>query len=290
MSDLKKPDWLRIRSHGVKDFDDTLRVVQQNSIHTVCEEALCPNISECWKAKTATFLIMGNICTRRCGFCKIENGCPKKLDALEPDNVAKSINDLGIKYAVITSVTRDDLDDCGASHFVNVIFSIRKNCPDTKIEILTPDFQGDINAIQKIMQHAPDVFAHNIEIVPRLHSVVKKLPSKYDVSMNFLKDIKKTYPQMLVKTGLIVGVGETVEEMNSTIAELAKIKIDILTIGQYLAPSTSHFPVVDYVTPAQFDEYKKFGESCGIRCVLSAPLVRSSYKAKETFLKLCNKV
>lgn len=287
MNDLPKPKWLNVKAAVSKGAKETLVVVKRNTTRTVCEEALCPNIGECWREKTAAFLIMGEVCTRRCAFCNIAHGCPAKLDSLEPMNIAKSISELGIKYAVITSVTRDDLSDQGAGHFAEVVVAIRQNCPQTKIEILTPDFQGKNEAVEMIMSDAkPDVFAHNIEIVKRLHPIVKKLPSAYKTSMLFLKNIKKKYPKMVVKTGLIVGVGETDDEIFETLDELASFNLDILTIGQYLAPSSAHFSVARYVTPEQFATYKSIGEILGIKRVVSGPLVRSSYKAQETFNSL----
>lgn len=280
---FKRPDWIRIKSPGSNDFSETLQIIRSNNVHTVCEEALCPNICECWKKKTATFLIMGDICTRKCGFCGVKTGFPNQLDSLEPINVAKTIMELGIEYAIITSVTRDDLPDGGAQHFADVVCAIKKTSPSVKIEILTSDFQGSVESIETVVKSSPDVFGHNIEIVRSLHKAVKKQPADYDVSLNFLIDIKKYSKNIVTKTGLIVGAGENKEEVFQTIVDLVNAKVDILTIGQYLSPTKNHCSVVRYVTPDEFEEYKTFGEKMGITAVFAGPLVRSSYKANEIF-------
>ena len=264
-----------------------MNVVKSHNVYTVCEEALCPNISECWKNKTATFLIMGDTCTRMCGFCNVKTGCPSKLDKKEPEEVAKSIQDLGIKYAVITCVTRDDLKDGGAYHFSKVIHKIKELNPETKVEILISDLQGNKNDIRTVVNAKPDVYGHNLEIVKRLHKNVKKPPADYDISINVLKKVKEIDSNMITKTGIMVGVGETKSEVLELIDDVINAKVDILTIGQYLSPSTSHYPIVRYVTPEEFEEYKKYGESKGLQ-MISGPLVRSSYKARLTYNTLCN--
>ena len=287
MENLKRPDWIRVKSSSSKGFIETLNVVKTHNVHTVCEEALCPNISECWKNKTATFLIMGDTCTRMCGFCNVKTGCPSKLNENEPEEVAKSVQDLGIKYAVITCVTRDDLKDGGAEHFSKVIRKIREFNSETKVEILISDLQGNENDIKTVVNANPDVYGHNLEIVKRLHKNVKKLPADYGISLNVLKKVKEINPNMITKTGIMVGVGETKEEVFELIDDVVDAKVNILTIGQYLAPSTSHYPIDRYVTPEEFEEYKKYGESRGLQ-MISGPLVRSSYKARLTYETLCN--
>ncbi len=286
MENLKRPDWIRVKSSSSKGFIETLNVVKTHNVYTVCEEALCPNISECWKNKTATFLIMGDTCTRMCGFCNVKTGCPNKLNENEPEEVAKSVQDLGIKYAVITCVTRDDLKDGGAEHFSKVIRKIREFNSETNVEILISDLQGDENDIKTVVNANPDVYGHNLEIVKRLHKNVKKTPADYGISLNVLKKVKEINPNMITKTGIMVGVGETKEEVFELIDDVVDAKVNILTIGQYLAPSTSHYPIDRYVTPREFEEYKKYGESRGLQ-MISGPLVRSSYKARSTYETLC---
>ena len=283
---LQKPKWIKVKSIGTKGFEDTLKVVKERCIHTVCEEALCPNIGECWGNKTATFLIMGDTCTRTCRFCNIKTGCPAKLDSDEPQKVAQSVKDLGIKYAVITTVTRDDLPDGGAKHFADVINAIREMNPETKIEILPSDLRGDIESIKTIVEAKPDVYGHNLEIVKRLHPDVKRPPADYNISIKVLKQIKELDQNMITKTGIMVGVGETKEEVFELIDDTVLAKVDILTIGQYLTPSIDSYPIDRYVTPEDFLEYEEYGKSAGIK-ILAGPLVRSSYKAAETYFELC---
>ena len=284
----KKPDWLRVKSTCSKEFFETLNIIKPHKIHTVCEEASCPNIGECWRHKTATFLIMGDICTRNCGFCDIKSGCPQGLDPNEPKKVAQSVSELNLEYAVITSVTRDDLEDGGAEHFSKVIFAIKEQNPKTKVEILTPDFRGNKNSVKTVLGATPDVFGHNIEVVKRLHAEVKKKPSSYETSLNFLKTIKEFSPNTITKTGMMVGVGERKEDVFETIDDIKSAGVDIMTIGQYLAPSSNHFGMVRYITPEEFDEFRKYGERLGL-IMISGPLVRSSYKAYESYKTLCQK-
>lgn len=286
-NNLKRPDWIRVRSSCSSGFSETLNVVKTHKLHTVCEEALCPNIGECWKNKTATFLIMGDTCTRNCGFCNIKTGCPSKLDEQEPQKVAESIKELGIKYAVITCVTRDDLKDGGAEHFAKVIQAIKEVNPETKVEILISDLQGREQDIKTVIEAKPDVYGHNMEIVKRLHKTVKKPPASYDVSLGVLKKVKELEPRMITKTGIMVGIGETKDEVFELINDVVDAKVDILTIGQYLSPTTSHYPIMRYVTPEEFAEYESYGESKGIK-MISGPLVRSSYKARATYDNLCH--
>lgn len=285
-SDLKRPDWIKVPASVSKGFSETLQIIRESGVHTVCEEALCPNIGECWKHKTSTFLIMGDICTRNCGFCNVKNGRPFPLDTMEPQKIAESIRKLGIKYAVITCVTRDDLPDGGAQHFARVIQSVREMNPETKIEILTSDMRGNEESIKTVVDAKPDVFGHNMEIVRRLHKQVKHPPADYDISLNFLKHVKEIDPNMITKTGMMVGVGESKDEVLELIDDVSKAHVDIIAIGQYLTPSTHHYPIARYVTPDEFEEYARYGKKIGIK-VISGPLVRSSYKALETYNELC---
>ncbi|MBQ9335611.1 MAG: lipoyl synthase [Alphaproteobacteria bacterium] len=278
---LERPNWIRVPASVSRGFTETLNVIKEAGVHTVCEEAMCPNIGECWRNKTATFLIMGNKCTRNCGFCNVKHGRPAPLDENEPMKVAQSVQKLGIKYAVITCVTRDDIKDGGAQHFADVIKAIRSINPETKVEILTSDLRGNVEAIQTIVDAQPDVFGHNLEVVRKFHKQVKRPPADYDVSLNFLKTVKKIEPKMITKTGIMVGVGETKEDVFELIDDVIDANIDILTIGQYLPPTSSHYPIARYVTPEEFAEYAEYGKSRGIE-VISGALVRSSYKARET--------
>jgi lipoic acid synthetase len=284
----QRPEWLRLRSPGPSvKFFETLRVVKEGHIRTVCEEANCPNIGECWESKVATFLILGDVCTRNCGFCNIKNGCPQETDPDEAANIARAVRDLGVKYVVITSVTRDDLRDSGSSHFVDVINEIRADNRDMLVEVLTPDFQKNMHdGIGTILRTRPNVFGHNIEVVRRIHGLIKGAPSRYDVSLNVLKIIKVLSPDTLSKTGIMVGIGEEENEVLELIDEVAVAGVDILTIGQYMPPSDMHHPLVRYVEPAEFARYKNYGEEKGIKHVESGPFVRSSYNAFRAFSKV----
>ena len=279
---LERPNWIRVPASVSRGFTETLNVIKEAGVHTVCEEAMCPNIGECWRNKTATFLIMGDTCTRNCGFCNVKHGRPAPLDDDEPIKVAQSVQKLGIKYAVITCVTRDDIKDGGAQHFANVIKAIRDLNPGTKVEILTSDLRGNTNAIKIVVDAQPDVFGHNLEVVRKYHKQVKRPPADYDVSLNFLKTVKKISPQIITKTGIMVGVGETKEDVFELIDDVVNVDVDILTIGQYLPPSSSHHPIARYVTPEEFAEYAEYGKSHGVE-VIAGALVRSSYKAREVY-------
>ncbi len=276
-----KPDWIRVRSAGFNtgNISVTNIICKTNKMHTVCEEARCPNIGECWGSRTATFLAMGDTCTRRCAFCSIKSGVPSRLDGNEPGRIADSINEMGVKYAVITSVTRDDLQDGGAQHFAEIIRAIRRNCDGVRIEILTPDFHYDNKNIDIVLSEKPDVFAHNLEVVRRFHDTVKKKPADYDKSLSMLKYIKQN--GCITKSAIIVGFGEDDDEVFESIEEFADIDLDILTIGQYLRPTEDQIPIHRFVTPAQFEKYKIIGEKIGIKYVVSGPMVRSSYKAYD---------
>jgi lipoic acid synthetase len=281
-----RPTWVKAKASGATDFEHTVGIIRSCGVHTVCEEALCPNICECWKNKTATFLIMGNVCTRACGFCNIKSGCPSNLDPSEPGKLTEAIKALSLKYVVITSVTRDDIPDGGASHFAAVISTIKETLPDTKVEVLVPDFKGDTAAIQLVVTARPDVFAHNVEIVRRLHGKVKKPPSDYDTSLGVLRTVKELCSEAVTKTGLIVGVGEDDSDIFETIDDVAAHNVDILTIGQYLTPTTYHYPIARYVTIEEFSSYAKYGERLGLN-VIAGPLVRSSYNALEAYKQAC---
>lgn len=287
MGSLVRPEWMKVRSGASVGFAETLSIVKKYGVSTVCEEALCPNIGECWRNRTATFMIMGYICTRNCGFCNVKTGRPRKLDPDEPQKVAQAIKDLGLKYAVITTVTRDDLADGGAAHFAKVIQTIRAISPDTKIEILASDLGGKKENIEQVVLAGPDVYGHNIEVVKRLHKTIKKLPSSYKTSLEALKLTKEINKDMITKSGLMVGVGESSEEILETLEDLKKAKVEIVTLGQYISPSVSHYPIARYITPEEFLKFREEGLKMGFKEVISGPLVRSSYRAGEVFSSLC---
>jgi len=276
---IKKPSWIRIRyanSSKVKELKKTLR---SQELYTVCEEAQCPNLSECFNHGTATFMIMGQICTRRCPFCDVAHGRPKPLDKNEPDHLADTISKMALNYVVITSVDRDDLRDGGASHFKNCIDNIRKKTPLVKIEILTPDFRGRVDKALNIFDDcAPDVFNHNLETVPSLYAKVRP-GSDYEQSLDLLKSFKERHPHVKTKSGLMLGVGETDTQVINVLKDLREHKVDMLTLGQYLQPSRHHLAVEEYITPGQFEKYKMIAIDLGFSQVASGPMVRSSYHA-----------
>lgn len=278
---LRKPDWIRIKLPSNSKIDLTKSLLRENRLHTVCEEASCPNLAECFSHGTATFMIMGDKCTRRCSFCDVAHGRPDPLDPQEPFNLANTIAQMQLRYVVITSVDRDDLRDGGAGHFVACIEAVRAKNPEITIEVLVPDFRGRMNVALEIMEKAlPDVFNHNIETVPRLYKQARP-GSDYQFSLDLLQNFKKTYPGIPTKSGIMLGLGETISEVEAVMADLRKHEVDMITIGQYLAPSKFHLPVVSYVTP---DEFKRLGElakSMGFSRVASGPLVRSSYHADK---------
>lgn len=276
-----KPEWLKVSIPSTEDYA-RIKSLSDGNTHTICEEAHCPNIAECWHNKTATFLILGDTCTRNCQYCNVKTGTPQKVDAKEPEKVAEIIKKLDIKYAVITSVTRDDLADGGARTFKDTIKAIR-NLTDAKVEVLTPDFKGDIGAMRSVLSAEPDVFAHNIETVERLFP---KLRSEADFkrSILFLKNIKAIDPKQITKSGLMIGLGETKAEIEKTMRILRLAKVDILTIGQYLQPRPDLAPVDKYYTPEEFNELKTMAQNLGFKHVESAPLVRSSYNAEQSYL------
>ncbi|MBT8114204.1 MAG: lipoyl synthase [Arenicella sp.] len=276
---LRKPDWIRIRlPHGnkVAQLKQTLR---ENQLHTVCEEASCPNLSECFSRGTATFMIMGDICTRRCPFCDVAHGRPLPLDEKEPQHLAQTIRQMGLSYVVVTSVDRDDLRDGGAGHFVNCIKQIRALNPDTKVEILVPDFRGRMDvAIELMTSHPPDVFNHNLETIPELYRRVRP-GSDYQWSLELIRKFKAAQPAVKTKSGLMLGIGETMDQVKRVLIDLKEHDCDMITLGQYLQPSRNHLPVERYVHPDEFDELRLFGDELGFSHVASGPMVRSSYHA-----------
>ena len=278
---LRKPDWIRVRIAHSPEVDRIKKLLRKNSLSTVCEEANCPNLSECFGGGTATFMIMGDICTRRCPFCDVGHGKPNPLDVNEPRNLAEAIAEMQLKYVVITSVDRDDLRDGGAQHFADCIREARALLPQLQIEILTPDFRGRMDiALDILAQTPPDVFNHNLETVPRLYREARP-GANYLWSLALLKKYKESKPNVLTKSGLMVGLGETKEEIFEVMRDMREHKIDMLTIGQYLQPSRDHLPVLRYVEPAEFDEYTQFAKELGFTHAACGPLVRSSYHADK---------
>jgi len=286
---LRKPSWIRAKSPSHPNAIKLKKILRENNLHTVCEEASCPNLGECFAQGTATFMIMGDICTRRCPFCDVAHGKPFALDPLEPVNLAKTIELMQLKYVVITSVDRDDLRDGGAGHFVDCITAVRERNPATKIEILVPDFRGrDERAINILRSAPPDVFNHNLETVPRLYKQVRP-GSDYAFSLNLIKSFKKTHPEVPGKSGLMLGIGEEIDEVKQVMHDLHNHDCDMLTLGQYLQPSLSHLPVKRYVTPEEFKELEIYGLKIGFSQVASGPMVRSSYHADQQALNVIPK-
>ena len=281
----KKPHWIRVKAPTSSLFEKTKKIVKKNHLITVCEEAACPNISECWQKKHATFMILGDTCTRACAFCNVKTGKPNKIDKFEPYKISNTVKDLGLEHVVITSVDRDDLDDGGAQHFVNVIKSLRELCPKTTIEILTPDFYKKNKAQDILSEGLPDVFNHNLETVPRLYPTIRP-GSRYFISLKLLNDIKKNFPFIFTKSGLMVGLGESKEEIYQVMDDLRSADVDLLTIGQYLQPTEKHAKLEKFVTPEEFETYKKMAYAKGFLMVASSPLTRSSYHASEDFALL----
>jgi len=281
----KKPNWIRSKLINSQQFFLTKSIVNQHKLKTVCQEANCPNITECWSRRHATFLIMGEICTRACAFCNIITGKPKTLDPLEPLKIASAVNKLNLKHAVVTSVDRDDLIDGGANHFYEVIIETRKQNPETTIEVLTPDFFRKGNSYKKVIEAKPDVFNHNIETVPGLYREVRP-GSRYFASLKLLKNVKEIDKNIFTKSGLMVGLGENKDEIIQVMDDLRSAEVDFLTIGQYLQPSTKHHPLDKYYNLDEFKELKTIGESKGFLLVSSSPLTRSSYHADDDFSKL----
>jgi lipoyl synthase len=279
----RKPDWIRVRISNPGEVARIKSVLREQKLHTVCEEAACPNLPECFGGGTATFMIMGDICTRRCPFCDVAHGRPNALDADEPRHLAETIQNLRLKYVVVTSVDRDDLKDGGAQHFVDCIRESRARNPDTKMEILVPDFRGRMDIAIRLMKECPpDVFNHNIETVPRLYKAVRP-GSDYQHSLTLLKRFKEECPEVASKCGIMVGLGETREEVLTVLDDLRAHNVELVTIGQYLQPSKNHAPVDRFVTPEEFAEYAEYGKRIGFRNIWSGPMVRSSYHADLQF-------
>ena len=281
----KKPEWIRSKLTNSKEFFLTKTIVNNNNLVTVCQEANCPNITECWSKRHATFMIMGDTCTRACAFCDVKTGVPGKLDQLEPVKIAEAVKKLNLKHVVITSVDRDDLDDGGSEHFFEVINQTRKSNPNTTIEVLTPDFLRKGDAYKKVLDAKPDVFNHNIETVPSLYLKVRP-GSRYFASLELLKNAKKVNKNVFTKSGVMVGLGETRDEILQVMDDLRAADVDFITIGQYLQPSTKHYPLDRYYTPKEFEDLGTIAKAKGFLLVSSSPLTRSSYHADEDFAKL----
>jgi lipoic acid synthetase len=275
---LPRPAWLRAPAPVGQNYRDLKSLIEGLGLHTVCESAACPNVGECWNHRTATFMILGNVCTRRCGFCAVQKGAPLAVDYDEPRRVAEAVAAMGLRFAVITSVNRDDRADGGAELFALTIRAIRERISGCGVEVLVPDFQGSHAAMDIVMAAAPDVFNHNTETVPRLYRQVR-LGARYERSLDMLAYAKSVSPQTPVKSGLMLGLGETIEEVLAVMRDLRAQKVDILTLGQYLRPSPKHLPIVRYVPPAEFEDLRRAGYEMGFRHVESGPLVRSSYHA-----------
>ena len=281
----KKPNWIRSRILDSQNYFETKEIINKKRLHTVCQEASCPNISECWSKRHATFMIMGDICTRACAFCNVKTGKPTHLDPLEPTKIAQATKELKLKHVVITSVDRDDLEDGGAEHFSKTIQEIRKKNNQTTIEVLTPDFLRKGDVYKKVVSASPDVFNHNIETVPSLYLKVRP-GSKYFTSVNLLRSVKEINKKIFTKSGVMLGLGETRDEVLQVMDDLLEANVDFLTIGQYLQPSVKHYPLDRYVHPEEFAELKSIALLKGFLIVASSPLTRSSYHADEDFSKM----
>ena len=279
---LRKPPWLKKRIPPFQDLQKVKSILDETDLHTVCEEARCPNLGECFARGTSTFLILGKICTRDCGFCAVGHGVPAQPDEAEPEKVAQAVKKMGLQYVVITSVTRDDLSDGGASLFAKTIQTIRALDSKTKVEVLIPDFQGGLNSLKSVLKEGPDVLNHNIETVSRLYPEVRP-QADYQRSLYLLKTSKESHPNVLTKSGFMLGLGENREEVLELLRDLRDAGCDLLTIGQYLQPRQDRLPVVRFVPPKEFEEYRTIGEEMGFKAVASGPFVRSSFHAFEMF-------
>ena len=277
---LRRPDWIRVRAPGGETYEEIRALMHSKALHTVCEEAMCPNLGDCWGMGTATFLMLGDICTRTCGFCDVKRGRPAPLDWEEPERVAQAVKAMKLKHAVITSVNRDDLEDGGAQIFAMVIQRIREMHPGCSVEVLIPDFKGSIAALKIVTDTRPEILNHNVETVPRMFNKVQP-QDHYDWAQATLCNAKNLNPSGLTKSGIMVGLGETLDEVKATMRDLSTWGVDILTIGQYLQPSRQHLPIDRYYTPEEFAELKAYGLEIGFKWVESNPLVRSSYHAAE---------
>lgn len=281
----RKPDWIRVRAPNGRGYLNTREIVRAHGLHTVCEEAGCPNIGECWEKAHATMMIMGDTCTRACAFCNVRTGLPAPLDPEEPERVARAVEKLGLAHVVITSVDRDDLEDGGAAHFATTVRAVRARAPDTTVEILTPDFLRKEGALERVMRDPPDVFNHNLETVPRLYLSVRP-GARYFVSLQLLARVKEIDPTSFTKSGLMVGLGESREEIMQVMDDLRAANVDFLTIGQYLQPSRKHAAVERFWTPDEFKSLKTIARAKGFLMVSASPLTRSSYHAGEDFARM----
>jgi len=281
----RRPEWLRVKAPVSKAYNETRKLMRAHNLVTVCEEAACPNIGECWSQKHATMMILGSVCTRACAFCNVATGRPDLLDPHEPENVGKAVATLGLKHVVITSVDRDDLDDGGAQHFAQTISAIRAQSPDTTIEVLTPDFLRKDGAVEIVVAARPDVFNHNMETVPRLYPSIRP-GARYFHSLSVLHKVKTLDPSIFTKSGIMVGLGETDEEIGQLMDDLRSADVDFMTIGQYLQPTPKHAEVARFVTPENFTHYSKTGRSKGFLLISATPLTRSSYHADQDFAEL----
>jgi lipoic acid synthetase len=282
----EKPAWLRVKYPTGENYEKIMGILRAHDLHTVCEEAHCPNMAECWSGGTATFMLMGDTCTRGCRFCMVSSGNPHgQLDPFEPLKVAKTIADLGLRYVVITSVDRDDLPDGGASHFSSTIKAIKQHDPDVITEVLIPDFQGKLDHVKKIVDAGPEVIAHNIETTEPLTPKVRDPRATYTQSLKVLKGIKNLNPSVYSKSSIMLGLGESENDLTKTMKDLRNVDVDILTVGQYLRPSKGHIPVSEFVSPERFEYYKQIAQDLGFLYVASGPFVRSSYRAGEFFVQ-----
>ena len=284
---LVKPQWLRIKLTTTDNFSNIKNTLREQGLHTVCEEAHCPNISECWNGGTATFMLMGDTCTRACKFCAVKTGNPmKKLDEQEPKKLAKALSSIKLfDYVVLTSVNRDDLEDGGASHFSQCVIEIKKAFPDIIVEVLIPDFKGDCESLRKVVDAKPEVIAHNIETVERLQRKIRDVRANYRQSLNILENVKKLNPKIYTKSSIMLGLGEQEEEVVKSMIDLRNINVDIITIGQYLRPTDWHIAVSGYIPPQKFEYFRQKALELGFLFCASGPFVRSSYKAGELFVK-----
>ena len=282
---LRKPDWIRVKAPGSPGYNETREIVREHKLHTVCEEAGCPNIGECWQKKHATMMVMGDTCTRACAFCNVSTGLPKPLDPAEPGRVGGAVARLGLEHVVITSVDRDDLADGGAAHFAAVVRAVRAACPKTTIEILTPDFLRKEGAIETVVASQPDVFNHNLETVPGMYLRIRP-GARYFHSLRLLQRVKELDPQMFTKSGIMVGLGEARDEVLQVMDDLRSANVDFLTIGQYLQPTRKHAPVKCFVTPDEFKAYERIALAKGFLMVAASPLTRSSYHAGDDFERM----
>ncbi len=279
---IKKPEWLKVNAFSGEKYMNVKKILNSCGVNTVCDEALCPNRGTCFNENTATFIILGKVCSRHCKFCNVSSGCPQEIDKDEINGIAEAVSRLDLKYVVITSVTRDDLDDGGSQHFADCISKIKEVNPNTHIEALISDFNGDINAVHGVLDSPLTVIGHNVETVPSLYDKIRP-EAKYTQSLNVIAEFKKYRPELISKSGMMLGLGETKEQVASVMQDLRNMDCDILTIGQYLRPSKLHHPVVEYIHPNIFAEYKKIGLEMGFKYVESSPLTRSSYLAHRAY-------